>query len=35
MTRPSIEFAIKIFIVALILVFIWTVYKVFVQVGWF
>lgn len=34
MTRSSIEAAAKIFIVALILVFIWTVTKVLAQFGW-
>ena len=34
MTRTSIEFAIKIYIVLLILVFIYTVTKVLAQVGW-
>jgi hypothetical protein len=34
MTRSSIEAATKIYIVALILVFIWTVYKVLAQIGW-
>lgn len=33
MTRTSIEFATKIFIVLLSLVFIWTVVKVIEQVG--
>jgi hypothetical protein len=33
MTRTSIEAATKIFLVALILTFIWTVYKVLAQVG--
>lgn len=33
MTRASIELATKIFLVALILTFIWTVYKVLVQMG--
>lgn len=33
MTRSSIEAATKIFLVALILTFIWTVYKVLAQVG--
>jgi hypothetical protein len=34
MTRSSIEAAAKIYIVALIAVFIWTVYKVLLQLGW-
>ncbi len=34
MTRSSIEAAAKIYIVALILVFIWTVAKVCQQIGW-
>lgn len=34
MTRSSIEAAAKIYIVALILVFIWTVTKVLQQLGW-
>ncbi|MEY3898203.1 MAG: hypothetical protein RLZZ214_3724 [Verrucomicrobiota bacterium] len=34
MTRSSIEAAAKIYIVALIAVFIWTVYKVLQQIGW-
>jgi hypothetical protein len=34
MTRSSIEAAAKIYIVALILVFIWTVIKVLQQIGW-
>ncbi len=34
MTRSSIEAAAKIYIIALILVFIWTVYKVLEQIGW-
>jgi hypothetical protein len=34
MTRSSIEAAAKIFIVALTLVFIWTVAKVLAQMGW-
>ena len=34
MTRSSIEAAAKIYIVALILVFIWTVLKVCEQIGW-
>jgi hypothetical protein len=34
MTRSSIEKAAIIYIVALSLVFIWTVYKVFAQIGW-
>jgi flagellar biogenesis protein FliO len=34
MTRSSIEAASKIFIVALIIVFIWTVTKVLAQFGW-
>ncbi len=33
MTRSSIEAATKIFLVALILVFIWTVFQVLAQVG--
>jgi hypothetical protein len=33
MTRSSIEAAAKIYIVALIVVFIWTVYKVLQQIG--
>lgn len=35
MTRSSIEGAIYIFLVALILTFLYTVYKVFTMVGWF
>jgi hypothetical protein len=34
MTRPSIELCIKVFIVALILTFGWTVTKVLAQIGW-
>jgi hypothetical protein len=34
MTRSSIEAAAIVYIVALTLVFIWSVYKVFVQIGW-
>lgn len=34
MTRSSIEAATIVYIVALTLVFIWTVYKVFAQIGW-
>jgi flagellar biogenesis protein FliO len=34
MTRTSIEFAAKVYIVALIFVFIWTVMKVLQQIGW-
>lgn len=34
MTRSSIEAAAKIYIVALICVFIWTVTKVMAQIGW-
>jgi hypothetical protein len=34
MTRSSIEKAAIIYIVALTIVFIWTVYKVFAQIGW-
>lgn len=34
MTRQSIERSVKIFLVALILTFAWTVYQVFVLVGW-
>lgn len=33
MTRTSIEFATKVYIVALTLVFIWTVTKVLAQMG--
>jgi hypothetical protein len=33
MTRSSIEFAAKVYIVALIVVFIWTVTKVLAQIG--
>jgi hypothetical protein len=33
MTKRAIENAIKIFLVALILVFLWTVYKVMIQMG--
>ncbi|MEY4245390.1 MAG: hypothetical protein RLZZ245_2975 [Verrucomicrobiota bacterium] len=33
MTRSSIEAAAKVYIVALIFVFIWTVYKVLLQIG--
>ena len=33
MTRSSIETATKIFIVALICVFVWTVFKVLMQMG--
>ena len=35
MTRASIERSIKIFLVALILTFLWTVWKVGLMVGWF
>lgn len=35
MTRPAIEFAIKIFLVALVATFIWTVFKVLQQMGIF
>jgi hypothetical protein len=34
MTRSSIEAAAKIYIIALICVFVWTVYKVLAQIGW-
>ena len=34
MTRSSIETAAKIYIVALIIVFIWSVTKVLAQIGW-
>jgi hypothetical protein len=34
MTRSSIEAAAKIYIVALTIVFIWTVVKVCQQIGW-
>ncbi len=34
MTRSSIEAAAKVYIVALITVFIWTVVKVCQQIGW-
>lgn len=34
MTRSSIENAAKVYIVALIIVFIWTVTKVLAQIGW-
>lgn len=34
MTRSSIEKAAIIYIVALIVVFIWTVFKVGTQIGW-
>lgn len=34
MTRTSIEFAAKIYIVSLIIVFCWTVTKVLAQLGW-
>lgn len=34
MTRSSIEGAIYVFLVALILTFFYTVYKVFAMVGW-
>ena len=34
MTRSSIEAAAKIYIVALTIVFIWTVIKVLQQIGW-
>ncbi len=34
MTRSSIEFAAKVYIVALICVFIYTVFKVLAQIGW-
>jgi hypothetical protein len=33
MTRSSIEFAAKVYIVALIVVFIWTVTEVLAQIG--
>jgi len=33
MTRTSIETAAKVYIVALICVFIWTVFKVLTQIG--
>lgn len=33
MTRSSIEAAAKLYIVALTIVFIWTVYKVLAQIG--
>jgi len=33
MTRTSIEFAIKVFLVALICTFAYTVYKVLLQIG--
>lgn len=35
MTRPAIERCIKIFIVALIVTFVWTVSRVFTMLGWF
>jgi len=35
MTRPAIEFSIKIFIVALIATFVWTVTKVLGMIGFF
>jgi len=34
MTRSSIEAATKVFLVALIITFIYTVYKVFQMLGW-
>jgi flagellar biogenesis protein FliO len=34
MTRSSIETAAKIYILALIIVFCWTVTKVLAQIGW-
>lgn len=34
MTRPSIEVSVKIFLVALILTFVWTVFQVFGMLGW-
>lgn len=34
MTRSSIEAATKVFLVALILTFIYTVFKVFQMLGW-
>lgn len=34
MTRSSIVFATKVYIVALSLVFIWSVTKVLAQIGW-
>jgi hypothetical protein len=34
MTRSSIEIAAKIYIVALTIVFIWSVTKVLAQIGW-
>jgi hypothetical protein len=34
MTRQSIEFSVKIFLVALILTFVWTVFQVFGMLGW-
>ncbi len=34
MTRSSIELAAKVYIVALTIVFIWTVTKVLHQIGW-
>ena len=34
MTRPTIERCIKVFIVALVATFVWTVTKVFAMVGW-
>jgi flagellar biogenesis protein FliO len=34
MTRSSIEIAAKIYILALIIVFCWTVMKVLEQIGW-
>lgn len=35
MTRSSIEAATKVFLVALILTFLYTLYKVFQMIGWF
>jgi hypothetical protein len=35
MTRPSIERCIKIFVVALIATFVWTVSRVLTMLGWF
>ncbi len=34
MTRSSIQFATKVFIVLLSCVFLWTVYQVALEVGW-
>ncbi len=34
MTRQSIETSVKIFLVALILAFVWTVFQVFGMLGW-